>query len=86
MSMLVFFFVPAVIFLTVVAPIWLILHYWTRSRQNKGLSDEERQTLEDSLSVAERLEKRVTTLETILDAEHPSWRTAREDDYRRGGS
>lgn len=80
MSTMVFFFVPTVIFLTVVLPMWLILHYWTRARQDKGLSDEERHSLEEAMALAERLEQRVATLETILDAEHAGWRTARDDD------
>ncbi|MFC6671983.1 envelope stress response membrane protein PspB [Marinobacterium aestuariivivens] len=83
MSTMVFFFVPTVIFLTVVVPMWLILHYWTRARLNKGLSADERQHLEEALALAERLEQRVATLETILDSEHAGWRTARDDDRER---
>jgi phage shock protein B len=80
MSTLMFFFVPTVIFLTVVVPMWLILHYWTRARLNKGMSADERQELEQALALAERLEQRVQTLETILDSEHAGWRTRRDDD------
>lgn len=80
MSMMMFFFIPTVIFLTVVVPIWLVLHYWTRTRENKGLSDDDRHELEQALALAERLEQRVATLETILDSEHTGWRTARDDD------
>ncbi|GGO88435.1 hypothetical protein GCM10011348_43890 [Marinobacterium nitratireducens] len=80
MSTMMFFFIPTVIFLTVVVPIWLVLHYWTRARLNKGLSDDERHELEEALAVAERLEQRVATLETILDSEHAGWRTARDED------
>lgn len=79
MSTTVFFFVPTVIFLTIVVPMWLILHYWTRARLNKGLSAEEHRSLEEAMSLAERLEQRVATLETILDAEHSGWRTAGDD-------
>jgi phage shock protein B len=80
MSTLMFFFVPTVIFLTVVVPMWLVLHYWTRARLNKGMSADERQELEQALALAERLEQRVQTLETILDSEHVGWRTRRDDD------
>lgn len=74
MSLMMFFFVPAVVFLALVAPVWLILHYWTQSRLNRGLSTEERQQLEDALALANRLEQRITTLETILDVQQPDWR------------
>jgi len=74
------FFVPAVIFLTLVAPLWLILHYWTQSRIRRGLSEDERRLLMDSQHTVERLEKRLATLETILDAEHDGWRTPHRGD------
>ncbi|MFB9886230.1 envelope stress response membrane protein PspB [Balneatrix alpica] len=79
MSWMVFFFVPAVIFLGLVAPIWLILHYWTQSRMRKGLSDEDQQTLEQALQTASLLEQRVRHLETILDQEHPHWRNSSDN-------
>ncbi|WP_020410780.1 envelope stress response membrane protein PspB [Hahella ganghwensis] len=84
MSLTAFFFVPAVIFLSIVAPLWLILHYWTQAKARKGISNEERELLNNALSTAERLEKRVVTLETILDAEHDGWRTFdnQQDDQR----
>lgn len=81
MSLPVFFFVPAVVFLVVVAPIWLILHYWTQMRGHRGMSAEDQEQLTAALAMAEKLEARVRTLETILDAEHPQWRE-RQDDYR----
>ncbi len=80
MSTMVFFFVPTVIFLAVVLPMWLMLHYWTRARLNKGMSGDERHSLEEALALAERLEQRVQALETILDTEHAGWRTRRDDD------
>ena len=48
-----FFFIPAVVFLVIVAPIWLILHYWSQSRSNRGLSAEERHQLDEALALAE---------------------------------
>lgn len=79
MSLMMFFFVPAVVFLALVAPIWLILHYWTQSRLNRGLSAEERDQLADALALAQRLEQRIVTLETILDVQQPDWRRHDED-------
>jgi len=31
-------FVPIVVFLVAVAPLWLALHYWSKSKQRKRLS------------------------------------------------
>ncbi|MBY4676183.1 envelope stress response membrane protein PspB [Marinobacterium arenosum] len=74
MSGLVFFFVPTVIFMGLVAPLWLLLHYLSKSRAAKGLSAEDRQELEAALAVVDKLEDRIQTLEAILDADHPGWR------------
>jgi phage shock protein B len=70
-----FFFVPAVLFVVVVLPLWLLLHYVTRWRASRGLSSEDERMLADLWKNARRLEERVATLETILDAEAPGWRT-----------
>ena len=70
-----FFFVPAILFIVVVLPIWLLLHYLTRWRASRGLSTEDERMLADLWKNARRLEDRVATLETILDAEAPGWRT-----------
>lgn len=74
MALPVFFFVPAVVFLVIVAPIWLLLHYWAQSRGNKGLSADDQRQLESALALAEQLEQRVRSLETILDDQQPDWR------------
>ncbi len=83
MSLMMFFFVPAVVFLALVAPVWLLLHYWTKNRLNKGLSDEECQALDQALQQVEKLEQRIQTLETILDVQQPNWRHFDEDYQQR---
>ncbi len=75
MSSFAFFFVPTVIFLGMIVPLWLILHYASRWRSSKGLSEEDKQTLDVAMKEVERLESRLETLETILDAEQPDWQT-----------
>ena len=73
-GMVVAFFVPVVIFLTIVSPVWIFMHYRSKQRAQGALSDEERLELE-SLSVhAERMVDRIDTLEAILDNETPGWR------------
>lgn len=67
-------FVPIVVFLTIVAPIWLILHYATRSSASRKISSRDEALLEDLHDSARRLEDRIHTLERILDADSPEWR------------
>lgn len=74
MSTFVFLFVPTVIFLGLVLPLWLLLHYIAVWRSAKGLSEQDKHLLESTLAQARQLEQRITTLETILDAESPEWR------------
>ena len=70
----VFFFVPVIVFLVIVAPIWLVLHYVTRWRASRTLSREDERMLVDLWESAKRMEHRIVTLEKILDAEAPQWR------------
>ncbi len=69
-----FLFVPMVIFLTVVAPLWILMHYITRWRSAKTLSGEDEKMLQNLWQTAEKMENRIVTLERILDAEAPQWR------------
>ena len=68
------FFVPTVIFLTIVAPVWIFMHYRSKQRAQGALSNEERLELETLSAHAERMMDRVDTLEAILDSETPGWR------------
>ena len=70
-----FFFVLAILLVVIVLPLWLLLHYVTRWRASRGLSSEDERMLADLWQNARRLEQRIATLETILDAEAPGWRT-----------
>ncbi len=63
-----------IIFLVVVVPLWLILHYWYKSRASKALSRADEETLAELWQLSEKLEKRIDSLETILDREAPGWR------------
>ena len=67
-------FVPAVLFMVVVAPIWLVMHYRSKRRGQAALSSEERAELEKLTDLADRMGERIETLEAILDAETPDWR------------
>lgn len=65
---------PIIVFMVIVAPIWLILHYRSKKQINQGLSEEEYVTLQELADRAEKMADRIHTLESILDAEAPQWR------------
>lgn len=67
-------FVLGILVITIVVPLWLLLHYITRWRSAKALSADDERMLADLWQSAKRMEDRVVTLEAILDAEHPQWR------------
>ncbi len=66
--------VPTIIFMVIVAPIWLILHYRSKKQVNQGLTEDEYMTLQELADKAEKMGDRIQTLEAILDAEAPEWR------------
>ncbi len=67
-------FVLSVIFMTVVLPLVVIMHYTTKWKATKGLSDDEHRMLEDLWKESQSMESRVNALETILDDHVPDWR------------
>ena len=62
------------IFCIFVAPLWLIMHYSTRRRQAQSLTREDEKMLSDLWQLANKMENRVNSLETILDTRAPGWR------------
>ena len=48
--------------------------YGTRKREAAILNDQEQNSLDQLLRVAEKMESRLATLEKILDAEQPKWK------------
>lgn len=67
-------FVPVIVFLVIVAPIWIIAHYITRWRQTRMLSSEDEKLLAELWGSVDKMESRINTLERILDAEVADWR------------
>ncbi|PCJ48145.1 MAG: envelope stress response membrane protein PspB [Gammaproteobacteria bacterium] len=65
---------PIILFMVIVAPIWVIMHYRTAGKKAVGLSDKEQNSLNELANMAESMEDRITILESILDAESPDWR------------
>lgn len=63
-----------ILFLTVVAPLWLVLHYVSKFKASKSLSQADEEMLAELWKQSELLEQRIDSLETILDEEAPGWR------------
>lgn len=70
----IFMGVPFILFMLIVAPIWLVLHYRSKKAISEGLSEQERQVLHELVQREEQMSERIQTLESILDAESPNWR------------
>lgn len=67
--------VPVILFMMIVAPIWLVLHYRSKKQVSQGLSEEEYVQLSELSEIADKMSGRIHTLESILDAETPNWRS-----------
>jgi phage shock protein B len=67
-------FILTIVFMTIVLPIVVIMHYTTKWKATKGLSDDEHRMLEDLWKESQAMQSRVNALETILDNEVADWR------------
>jgi phage shock protein B len=67
-------FVLTIIFMVIVLPFVVIMHYTTKWKATKGLSDDEHRMLEDLWKESQAMQSRVNALETILDSQVPDWR------------
>ena len=67
-------FVPMVLFMVIVAPTWIVMHYRSVNRSSSQLSEDDRQALEEMLVAVDQLADRIESLESILEADHPNWR------------
>lgn len=63
-----------VLFMVILAPLMLILHYTTKWKQHKTLTSEDEKILTELWDSAERIEDRIKNIERILDTESPDWR------------
>ena len=60
--------------LTIVVPLFLVLHFVTKWKQTREISGDDEQLLEDLNDLSQRLEDRLITLEKILGDEIPEGR------------
>lgn len=84
MSIWEFLFVPSILFMVIVAPTWIVLHYRSVNRSSRGLSVEDRESIDEMLATVDKLTARIGTLESILDEHHGQWRdsTAHRESQR----
>ncbi|MCE7798234.1 envelope stress response membrane protein PspB [Sphingobium sufflavum] len=54
---------------------WLVLHYVTRWRTAATLTGEDEAMLDQMFETARRLEDRLSTIERIIAADHPDFRS-----------
>ena len=53
---------------------WLFLHYSSKFRAAKGISQQDEQLLDDLYSAARRLDSRLESIERIIAADNPQWK------------
>ena len=70
-------FVPMVLFMVIVAPTWIVMHYRSVNRSSSQLSEDDRQSLEEMLVAVDQMVDRIESLESIIAAAHPNWRQER---------
>lgn len=63
-----------VLFLTIVVPLIVVLHFVTKWKQGREISGDDEKMLEDLYLMSQRMEERLHTLERILDDQLPEWR------------
>ena len=55
---------------------WIIFHYVTKWKQAPKITNEDEKLLDELYSLARRLEDRVSTVERIVAADHPDWKSS----------
>lgn len=66
--------IALIVFVAIPAPLFIVLHFITKWKQSREISGGDEKMLEDVWLLAQRLEERLESLETILDSELPDWR------------
>lgn len=58
---------------------WLIFHYVTKWKTAKTITMQDEDLLDELYDLARRLEDRMVTIERIVQAENPNWRSLGQD-------
>jgi phage shock protein B len=54
---------------------WLIFHYVTKWKTSSALTQEDERLLDDLYDMARRLDDRMDTVERIIAADNPNWKS-----------
>ena len=57
-----FMLVPTILFLVVVVPMWITMHYRSVNRSSRSLTQEDRVSIEHMLETVDKLTDRIATL------------------------
>lgn len=71
-------YIVAIVAIVVIGLPSMVMHYVTEMKKVKAPTPDDERLVEDLWRTAQRLERRVDALETILDKEAPKWR----EDYK----
>jgi phage shock protein B len=63
---------------------WLIFHYVTRWKSQATLTNEDEKLLDELHDLARRLDDRMCSIERIMSAENPNWRSVACDPVATG--
>jgi phage shock protein B len=66
--------IALIVFVAIPAPLFIVLHFITKWKQSREISGGDEKMLEDMWLLAQHMEERLESLETILDSELPDWR------------
>lgn len=69
-----FLFVPTILFMVVVMPIWLVMHYKHKAKNSRGLAEDDQAVLDDLLRTLDAMADRMEALESIIEERNPRWR------------
>lgn len=67
-------FVPLIVFVGGVLPVWIIVHYVTIWKREKRERSQITGTQSELEAIADRMERRLDVIEQLLDTEEPDWR------------
>lgn len=56
---------------------WLVFHYITKWKQSASLTPSDENMIDDVYDAARRLEARMETIERIIAADDPNWKSGR---------
>jgi phage shock protein B len=72
------------VFVIVIGLPWMILHYLTKWKSGRGITQQDEVLLDDLHEMARRLDNRLESIERIIAADNPNWKDGRLPDLSAG--